>query len=245
MGGVIGVIQGRMGSTRLPGKLLAPVAGKPLLAMLVERIRPAAVQEWWLATTSQPEDEVAAAWGESLGLRVHRGDPKDVLSRFVAIVEQRDPDWVVRITADDPFVDAAVVNLLLAQAETAPATVEVIGETVRRLPLGYVPEIARGSAILRAAAADLAPHHRAHVTSWLRETGGAMPFQAPAGWPSRPDWRWTVDTVEDLSMADAAMRAMEPDWATVDYPTMVRMVDQHPEISGLNAAVRQKSVVEG
>jgi spore coat polysaccharide biosynthesis protein SpsF len=242
---IIGVIQGRMGSTRLPGKLLAPIAGRPILEVLVERIRPARVDEWWLATTDEPVDQVTEAWGASLGLDVLRGDPDDVLSRFVQIAEARRPEWVVRLTADNPFVDAAVVDRLVDVGDAAPDADVVSEPAPRRLPLGYVPELVRASAIVSVASREIAPHHRAHVTSALREAGRDAPLPLPPEWPRRPDWRWTVDTPEDLAMADAAFRAFAGAWATIDYAAMVEVLDERPEIAERNASVSQKGVAEG
>src|SRR5262245_53254590 len=101
----IGIIQARLGSSRLPGKILCPLAGRPLLEVLVKRLATARLDEWWLATTTDPVDELTADWGEALGLRVWRGSVDDVLSRFTAIIESSRPDWVFRVTADNPFTD--------------------------------------------------------------------------------------------------------------------------------------------
>lgn len=242
---VIGVIQGRMGSTRLPGKLLAPLDGRPLLEVLAGRIRDASPEEWWLATTTDRTDDVAAAWGERLGLRVHRGDPEDVLSRFATIARERRPDWIVRLTADNPFVDAAVVDLVAEAADAADAA-DHVGSTLEpALPLGYLPEAVRGSALVGLAETPLPAHHRAHVTSALRKAGRSAPLALPRGWPHRPEWRWTVDTAADLAMADAAFRAFGSAWRTIDYPAMVELLDRRPDIVDRNAEVRQKGVTEG
>jgi spore coat polysaccharide biosynthesis protein SpsF len=241
---VIGVIQGRMGSTRLPGKLLAPLNGRPLLSVLVERTRAARVDEWWFATSTDAHDEIAAAWGDALGLRVLRGDPEDVLSRFATIAADRRPEWVVRLTADNPFVDAGIVDRLVAA--TPGASADHVGAPVDSpLPLGYVPEVVRGPVLLEMAAASLPPHHRAHVTSALRDAGRTAGMELPRDWPARPEWRWTVDTAADLAMADAAFRAFGTAWAHADYPAMVAVLDQRPDIVERNAAIRQKGVAEG
>ena len=139
---IVGIIQARMASTRLPGKILAPIAGVPLLQVIVERVQAAAVDEWWIATTDTPSDDVTAAWGEAMGVRVLRGDPDDVLSRFARIASERRPDWIVRLTADNPYVDASIVDLLLA---AGPTTIRdhLTEAEPRRMPLGYVPEIVR------------------------------------------------------------------------------------------------------
>jgi spore coat polysaccharide biosynthesis protein SpsF (cytidylyltransferase family) len=239
----IGILQARLASTRLPAKILAPLADRPLLALLVARLAPAHVDEWWLATTVRRDDDVTGTWGEALGLRVLRGDSDDVLARFGAIVADRRPEWVVRVTADDPFTDAGIVNHLLAATPSCDAAlVEAAGGV---LPLGYAPQIARGDAILAAAREAHASFHRAHVLTWVSEHGKSHAVPLPESWPVRPRWRWTIDTAEDLAMARAAFACFGADAASIGYPEMVRVLDAHPEIAARNAHVRQKSIEEG
>lgn len=235
-----------MGSTRLPGKVLAPVAGRPVLDWIVRRVRSAAVDGWWLATTTRSDDDVTAAWGEALGLEVLRGDPDDVLSRFVAIAQEAGPEWFVRLTGDNPFVDAAIVDHLVEAMREAPSSVEhLVPREPRTLPLGYAPEVVRADALLAVAALDLPSHHRAHVTSAVREKGASAFWTPPAAWPSRPNWRWTIDTPDDLAMADAAFRAFGPAAGTIGYPAMVERLDALPAVTSRNARVVQREVTEG
>jgi len=244
-GGVLGIVQARAGSTRLPNKVLAPLAGRPLLGLLAERVTPARVDEWWLATTAGADDEVTARWGEALGFRVHRGSVDDVLSRFAAIARARRPEWIVRITADDPFTDAAIVDRLLAAAAAQPPSVALVEAAGGVLPLGYAPQVARGEAVLAADAAATAPHDRAHVLTWVAANRARTAVPLPPAWPARPAWRWTVDTPDDLAMAQAAFAAFGPHAATIDYPAMVRVLDGQPAIAVRNAHVRQKALEEG
>ena len=269
VGGTIGIIQARMGSERLPGKILAPLAGRPVLGLLLDRVRNARVDEWWLATSSDPADDVTEAWGFELGLRVFRGHPNDVLSRFVAVGEQTGVDWIIRATADNPFLDAAVVDHLvdardqhegakradairlegglpLLSIDSDPAA----GRPPARspgLPVGYGVELVRREALLRAEREIPAhqAHHRVHVTSWLYAHGQVASFPTPSEWPDRPGWRWTLDTVEDLAMARSAFRAFGSDAATIDYPAMVERLDAHPEIVAMNRHIEQKRLEEG
>jgi spore coat polysaccharide biosynthesis protein SpsF len=238
----IGIIQARLLSTRLPGKILLPLCGRPLLQVQVERLRPAPVDEWWLATSTDAGDDVTAAWGAELGLQVHRGPLEDVLARFTAIIERRRPRWVVRVTADDPFMDAVTVDLLLRAAEEGGSADVVHSGPALGFPLGFVPEVARAEAVLRAARDIPAaqPHHRAHVLSWLHQTGRLHWLVLPAGWPARRHWRWTVDTPEDAAMARAAFGAFGTAWSTITYPEMVAVLDARPDIVGLNAHIGQK-----
>ena len=273
MSKTIGIIQARMGSHPLPGKILAPLAGRPLIAQLWARVGQARVDDWWLATSAHPSDDVTEAWGFELGLRVFRGEEHDVLSRFLAIGSETGADWIVRVTADNPFTDAAAIDTLIearnakkAQAaradlvryrggltlEPAKSGAETSGATSSahsspHLPIGYGVELARLASLERAAEI-IKPdefHHRVHVTSWLSAEGGVLEVPAPEDWPDRPNWRWTVDTYEDLAMARCAFRVFGCEAPTIDYPTMVARLDAHPEIPAMNDHLRQKRLEEG
>lgn len=241
---IVGVIQARMRSTRLPGKILAPLARRPLLSVIAERVRHAELDALWLATSTCPEDDVTAAWGHALGLRVHRGPEDDVLARFAGVAREDDAEWFVRLTSDNPFVDSAVVRVLKDATASAAPHVSVLSEAMpRRMPLGYVPEIARRTAILDAAAAAPAgSYHRAHVLTWPKEMGQGSGVDVPEEWPSRAAWRWTVDTPEDYELARRAFDALGASWATARYEDLVALFDAHPELPALNAAVSQKPV---
>jgi spore coat polysaccharide biosynthesis protein SpsF len=271
LGKTIGVIQARMGSKRLPGKIIAPLGGRPLLAQLWARIGRARVDEWWLATSSDPTDDVTEAWGFELGLRVFRGERTDVLSRFLAIGEEAKAEWILRVTADNPFLDAKLIDALLdardASEESKSAdAIRLCGglpiadrskeaneptATTPKLPLGYAVELIRLSA-LRLADQEIPEdefYHRTHVTSWLagNASGNAKVCDTPtpSSWPNRPQWRWTVDTYEDLAMARSAFRVFGLEAATIDYPAMVSHLDAHPEIAAMNRHIDQKAPEDG
>jgi len=266
----IGIIQARMGSERLPGKILAPLAGQPALALLIDRIRSARVSEWWLATSSEAADDVTEAWGFELGLRVFRGHASDVLSRFVAIGQETRADWVIPVSADNLFLDAALIDSLLDARDASEAAKQADALELRggfaidcesgcsgtatpgrartpRLPIGYKAELVRCEALERASRriAPNEPHHRVHVTSWLYANANVHAVPTPLCWPDRPDWRWTIDTYEDLAMARSAFRVFGDEATTIDYPTMVARLDAHPEITGTNQHIAQKSLEEG
>ena len=172
-----------------------------------------------------------------------------MLSRFTAIVREARAQTVVRLTADDPYTDGVVIDLLLRSLGGAGPSVALVGDEAprRRLPLGYVPEAVRAEALLEAESAIGAEQawHRTHVTSWLRERELAGALAVPAGWPSHPAWRWTVDTAEDLEAARAAFARFGERWTAIGYPEMAVILDAHPEVMARNAGVRQKAIDEG
>lgn len=238
-----------MGSERFPGKILAPLTGQPLLKVLVERIRPAKLDAIWLATTEEPSDNLTAEWGRALGLKVFRGSTDNVLSRFTAIVHQEAPDWVFRLTADNPFTHAEVLKTLQAQINSLDSGCDLIGfEKGSGTPLGFASVSLVRAAALSQAEAEIPSgeaYHRTHVTSWLIQQKRDFRISEPNHWPPRPDWRWTVDTPEDYAMAKAAFECFGEKWATIPYPEMVTRLETHSEITSINGSIRQKSLEEG
>src|SRR5689334_3329557 len=108
---VVAILQARMGSTRLPGKVLADVGGRPMLARQIERIRLArSLDDLWLATTTEPRDDAIVATAEAAGVPVLRGSEEDVLDRFRAAAEASGAGTVVRLTADCPLLAPEVID---------------------------------------------------------------------------------------------------------------------------------------
>ena len=245
---IAAIIQARMGSTRFPGKILAPLIDRPILSIIRERTREAKVDSWWLATTSQEQDNLTELWAKKLGLTVYRGDVEDVLSRFTAIVHHDKPDWIVRLTADDPFVDKEIINILIKKAKSAPTSMMHVGiGNDNFLPLGYVPEIVRAESLLQAEAQipQNTSYHKCHVTSWVKQNTNIGFLDIPAHWKARGHWRWTIDTMKDYEMASRAFEIFADSWRSVRYSDIVTLLDRHPEITKINQNVKQKSIEEG
>lgn len=246
----IGIIQARMESTRLPNKVLAAVAGRPLLEVLVTRIRSAEkVDKYWLATTERASDDVLARKGEELGLSVYRGSVDDVLDRYLSVLDRDPAERVVRITADDPFTDGAIIDLALEALDVSGDRVDVMSDYhSRHYPLGYAPYVVFSEALRRAASDIPADEswHRVHAgISWLFDHGRCADWPPPDQRLSRSGWRWTVDTPADLKMAQEAFGAFGDRWADIDYEDMVGILDKLPEVTAHNQDIQQKTSDEG
>ena len=191
------VLQARLGSTRLSGKALAPIAGTPLVARCVARLKQAGAGFIVLATTARSEDDVLAEEGLRLGIQVHRGDSSDVLGRFAEVTRRWSPHYIVRATGDNPAVDPDSVGRLLAVAKDMGVdhAVEV------DLPYGCTVEIVAARALLTAASVAVTAADREHVTPFIRrpESGYRCAAIAAPVHLRRPDLRFTVDTADDLA----------------------------------------------
>lgn len=196
-GAVPVVLQARMGSRRLPGKVLSEIAGRPLLEHCIDRLVRANVGPVILATTDQPADDNLVRFAERFGIRVCRGPEDDVLQRFGLAADYLDARFFIRATADNPAVDIEAPGRVVAAIESAGADHVVEAG----LPVGAAVEAVRTAALYQAVAQARTPYDREHVTPFLyRNPARFLALRPDAPAPlRRPDVRLTVDTAADLA----------------------------------------------
>jgi spore coat polysaccharide biosynthesis protein SpsF len=190
------VLQARMGSRRLPGKVMADLAGKPLVEWCLRRLMTAGVGPVLLATTVLPADDVLEALGARMGVPVIRGPEEDVLQRYALAADYVDARFFIRATADNPGVDIEAPRRVM-EAMIATGADHVVEDG---LPLGAAVEGVRTAALYQALAQARDRYDREHVTPYLYRTPGRFRAIKPAA-PAhlrRPDVRLTIDTPMDL-----------------------------------------------
>jgi len=195
------IIQARMGSTRLPGKVLKPIAGKVLLDHVLGRLTQLAYPvKVVVATSDLPQDDAIAQHCLSRGVAVFRGSETDVLDRYYQCARENRFEHVVRLTADNPFTDMEELQRLLEQhlAQRNDYT-----HSFGSMPLGVGAEIFTFAALEKSAREGHAPNHREHVNEYIQENPGVFRIgvlEIPAA-KRRPDLRLTVDTEDDYQQA--------------------------------------------
>lgn len=208
---ILAILQARMSSTRLPGKVLMPLAGAPMIVRQIERVaRARRIDKLVVATSLSPGDDVIEKVVRKEGIAVHRGSLEDVLARFVGALEEHGPaDHVVRLTADcplaDPFViDETIETLLETGADYASNTpIEH-----RTFPKGLDVEVMTAAALRRTAAESLSPEAREHVT-WDLARRPDLYRQAFHAQPvDEGEVRWTVDRPDDYAFMAAVYDAL-------------------------------------
>ena len=240
----VAIIQARMGSSRLPGKVLADVAGTSVLGHTVARARAiAGVDEVVVATTVAPGDDAVVAEAARLGVAATRGSEHDVLARYVEASRVRAADVVVRITSDcpllDPVVSARVVSALHARL-AAGERVDYASNTIeRRDPRGLDTEAFTAAALDRAHHLARAPREREHVTLYLYEHPSAFVLLSVPGDADHAAERWTVDTDRDLQLVREiyARLGARPLFGMDD---VLALIAREPWIAAINADVEQK-----
>ena len=237
------VIQARTGSTRLPGKVLEDLGGRPVLEWVVRAARAATqINEVIVATSTTAGDDAVADLAASMGAPVVRGSEDDVLSRFVAALDAHPADAVVRLTADCPLLDPALIDSVAGAWAASPTLDYVSTVLVRSLPRGMDIELVTARA-LRAVNRMAVGHDRVHVTSGVYADPTAYRLLGLSVTPPAHDLRVTLDTAADLVVLRALV-ALLPD-APPEWRDVVAILRARPDLVAVNAGVKQKPIEAG
>ena len=237
---ILTILQARMSSTRLPGKVMRPILGQPMMARQIERLRRARrIGDLVVATSVEPGDDVVASCAERLGCLVFRGSLADVLGRYAGALERHGPaDHVVRVTADCPLTDWRVVDEVIERHLAAGA--DYTSNTVERTyPKGLDVEIVRAPLLLQAAAEAQDPYEREHVTPFFYFRPERFRIEQVTQAVDQNLLRWTVDTPADFVFTEAVYRALyaaKPDFLSEDVLAQPGAQRTDPDDPGVPAA---------
>ncbi len=234
MNGAVIVLQARMGSRRLPGKVLADIAGRSILAHCLERLSREHVAPVVVATTTEIADEAIVIEARRLGFPVFRGERDDVLARFVTVARGLEAGIVLRATADNPAVDIGTAGRCLRTLVRVGADYVI----ERGLPYGAAVEAVRTEALERAFEEATTPEDREHVTTFVQRNPARFRVfepQAPVAMV-RPDLRLTVDTPGDLDYMRDVIGAAGPDWRPAPLVAIIAAADRMAEYARERAA---------
>jgi spore coat polysaccharide biosynthesis protein SpsF len=265
---VVAIIQARIASSRLPGKVLLDIAGEPMLGRVIARTsRAQRVDDIVVATTMDPADDPVSAYCQERGIACTRGSQFDVLDRYYRAAQQAGADLVVRVTGDCPaidpeLIDDAIETLLPGSArDGCPAAFDFVANRLpppfhRSYPIGLDVEVCTFAALQRAWKEGHEPVHREHVMPYLYEgvklsasspelEVGVSPRGFRIGLRNQvPDfgaYRWTVDTPEDLEF----MRQVYSHFGGRDefsWKQLLRLVQRQPELAAINSSVQHKTL---
>jgi spore coat polysaccharide biosynthesis protein SpsF (cytidylyltransferase family) len=245
---VIAILQVRSASTRLPNKIHLKINDKSILEIISQRLCNLDVKEKWLATTTLNSDDRLADIGLELGWKVFRGSSKNVLSRFESIISFSDPDYVIRLTGDNPLVEASGINYILKKFYSTRYSPLYLSDFDSRLyPIGAFPEIFE-AAYFKSVNLALNPKldfHLSHVTSWLRKNVKQVEMNLGNDYPSKPGWRWTLDTKEDYDFLTQLDASTSRKLISLNYKEIVSHLEGHPELVFVNKNVQVKNIELG
>src|SRR5262245_21249079 len=230
----VAIIQARLGSTRLPGKVLKPLGGGIVLDHAIRRCKAIpSIDAVVIATTDRDEDSAVVAAAERAGALVHRGSADDVLSRYAGAAKMAQADVILRVTSDCPLIDPGICDRVIRLRSEAGA--DYAANNMPRLyPHGLDCEVFTRAALYRADREATAPYDREHVTPWLRRTADVTRSSVIGpGWPAVQQ-RWTLDFPEDYDFF-AALFALLPQDRITGMDEVLGILADHPEIVAINA----------
>ena len=243
-GKVVVVIQARLASTRLPGKVLADIVGEPMLVRVVERAGMAnTVDELVVATTDDGEDDPIAQLCEDRGYQVYRGVKIDVLDRVYRAARAHDAKVVVRLTGDCPLIDADLIDQAVGAYLEADPPIDFVANRLpydKTYPVGTDTEVCSFDALERACREADQPHEREHVMPYLYEEPGRFKTLIVRNDQNFSHYRWTVDTPEDLELV-RQVYAHFVDRKGFTWIEVLELFNREPELARINSEVQHKT----
>jgi spore coat polysaccharide biosynthesis protein SpsF len=236
------IVTARMASSRYPGKALAPLAGRPLLEVLLERMATVrGVDGVVLATSASPDNDALADLARRAGIEVHRGDEDDVLRRHVECARVFAADHVVRVTGDNPLTDVETTEALVALHRRAGADYTYVPGDA--LLMGILSEVISRTALERSWEKGEARHRSELVTLYIKEHPQEFAIATgtlPEGL-YRPQYRLTVDHPEDVRLMQEIFTRLAGPGRTVSTREAIALLDREPGLAQINAHLRHKA----
>lgn len=227
---ILGVLQARCSSTRLPGKVLRPLLGTPMILREIERLRRCTrLDELVVATSVDPSDDPLVELLEGVGVLVRRGSLPDVLSRFLGVVDEFQPRTVVRLTADNPLTDPEVIDAIVDQHRRTGAEY-TSNAIVRTFPRGLDAEAVEAEALRRLDRLGPTVEEREHVTLGIYRRPAEFRLSAHTQEPDRSSLRWTVDLPEDFAFAEAVYTELYDADPGFGQAQILALLERRPEL---------------
>lgn len=235
------IIQARMGSSRLPGKILKPLGDVDVLKYDIDRCRAIkGVNEVVVATSTLSQDDAIADWCEKHQVGYFRGSEEDVLDRYVQCAKQYKPDYVMRVTSDCPFVDYEIGSEIVELMQKERKDIVLIDG---QLPRGLAVELISYEALLYIHKVGLESRHREHVTYYAYEFAEefkSVTYKVPTN-RIAPKLRITLDTEEDYKLIYEIAKHF--DNPLISSANVIQFLKDNPDVAKLNAHIEQKPVI--
>lgn len=232
------IVQARMGSTRLPGKVMRRLAGDTVLAHVLRRCRAIpGVDLVVCATVEGPDGEPVAGEAERAGAVVFRGSEQDVLGRYLGAARAVAAERILRVTSDCPLIDPGLCGRVLALCGPGPegGPDYASNNMPPSWPHGLDCEAFTRALLERAAETADSAYAREHVTPWMRDAPGIRRAGLTGPGGALPRLRWTLDYPEDLAFFEALFPLLPPPPAIPAWRDTLALLDAHPELGRINA----------
>ena len=234
---IVAIIQARTESTRLPGKVLRRLRGRPLIAHVVERVRHTkSIERLVVATTSRPADDPLAEWCASADVVCYRGPAEDVLERYVQAAYASSARTIVRVTGDCPLIDPNVIDQVVEQFLQGDYDY-VSNVDPPTFPDGLDTEVTSRSVLECAAREATHSSDREHVTTYIRQRPDRFRIGCVRHEPNLASYRWTVDEPQDWQFVEAVCEELPA--GAYDLASVLHVLQQFPELKDINASIQR------
>jgi spore coat polysaccharide biosynthesis protein SpsF len=239
------IVQARMTSTRFPGKVLADLAGGPMILRQLERVsRADCLDLIVVATSDDPSDDVLAATVEQAGFPVIRGSLDDVLGRFITAIDAYEPEIVVRLTADCPLASPAVIDQVVNDFLSTGA--DYVSNTMTpTFPDGLDVEVVTAQSLRKVDELSIDPPEREHVTLGIYRRPELFTIRNVENSSDLSHLRWTVDTQEDLAFVRDVYADLYQQNPNFDVAEILEYLHVHPERSRTDADAARNAALQG
>ena len=240
---VYAIVQARMSSTRLPGKVMKKIVGKPMLELMIERLKYCKeLSGIIIATTQNETDQPIVALVNSLnGILLFRGSEEDVLSRYHGAAVMYNAETVVRVTSDCPLIDADVLDKIVNIYHEKAGTIDYASNIRKRTyPRGLDVEVFSFAALDRAFKEATLQPDREHVTEYILQQPEEFRMHDVVDKSDNNSLRWTVDTQEDFELITKIYEALYMSQPDFKYHDILKLLEKYPEWNLINAHIEQK-----
>jgi spore coat polysaccharide biosynthesis protein SpsF len=240
----VAIIQARMGSTRLPGKVLLPLFDHSVLGHVIRRVQASqTLDDIIIATTNLLPDEAIATEAEKYHAKVYRGSEQDVLSRYYEAALEAQAECVVRITSDCPLIEPEIMDRVVRLREQAKA--DYASNVLHRsYPRGLDVEVFTMDALARAYHEGAKPDQREHVTPYLYQNPDQFHMASEVNEEDHSQYRWTLDTLEDWELIRRIYGELYTKNPRFSWREALRLMEYMPELAAINQHVEQKKLSE-
>lgn len=237
------IIQARCGSTRLPAKVFADINGKPLIWHVVDRLRHTKnIDKIIIATTISPKDDRIEEWCKENGIDFFRGSEKDVLNRYYSASEAFPSDYVVRITADDPFKEPTVIDAVITKLIDEGYD-HVTNNLPPSFPEGLDCEAFKKSTLDRSEKEAKTDFEREHVTQYIYHHPEIFKIGNVSCDHQLSHLRWTIDKEVDLEMVRAVYTKRNPQNTRILLmDEILQILKDNPEVAKINSEVERSAM---
>jgi len=242
---IVAIVQARMSSSRLPGKVLLPLCGQPVILGILQRVQQCElISDVVLATSLERSDDPLVKVVEGAGFPVVRGELSDVLARFGRVAEHYPARHYIRVTGDCPFIDPKLIHELItgiidSEADYGSNAIEPT------LPDGFDCEIFSNATLQKVLARAVDPVDREHVTHYIYTHPDEFKLYSKSYDEDFSHYRVTLDTPEDYRLITALCERQDKEYLALSIDDVVAMLQHHPELAQINSMFTRNEALQG